>query len=87
MYNTESLSSAAFGAAAGGQQEGEDDPVPVRAEVDLGGRPSCMVASRNNLLVAVAVGDKVCSRRPFAMCVRACTVCFFSTSASTAPAG
>ncbi|CAN0227227.1 unnamed protein product, partial [Ectocarpus sp. 12 AP-2014] len=32
---------------------------PVRADVALAGRPSRMVASRDNLRVAVAVGDNV----------------------------
>lgn len=71
MYDTESLSSAAFGAgdaaataAAAGQQQGpasSSSPVaPIRADVALGGRPSCMAVSEDNVRVAVAVGDEVC---------------------------
>ena len=63
VYDTEALSSAAFGAAgaAGQQQQGPADPVPaVRADVALGERPSCMSVSEDNLHVAVALGDKVC---------------------------
>ena len=69
VYDTETLSSAAFGAAAAaaaaatsGQQQQDSassGPVPARADVALGGRPSCMAVSEDNLRVAVAVGDKV----------------------------
>lgn len=63
MYDTEALSSAAFGAAEQQQQQDPASPGPVpaaRADVALGGRPSCMSVSEDNLLVAVALGDKVC---------------------------
>lgn len=61
VYAIEDLSSAAFGRGGQQQQQQQDpaSPVPVQADVALAGRPSRMVASRDNLRVAVAVGDKV----------------------------
>ncbi|CAM9842568.1 unnamed protein product, partial [Ectocarpus sp. 13 AM-2016] len=61
VYAIEDLSSAAFGRGGQQQQQQQDPalPVPVRADVALAGRPSRMLASRDNLRVAVAVGDKV----------------------------
>lgn len=52
MYATEALKVAAFG---------ENDPgdVPVHADIKLGGRPSCMAVSRDNLRVAVVLEEKV----------------------------
>lgn len=57
MYDIQTLSSFAFGGAAG--QEQDAAPVTARADVALGGRPSCMAVSGDNLRVAVALGDKV----------------------------
>lgn len=57
VYTTKALKMAAFG---------ENDPgdVPMHTDVKLGGRPSCMAVSRDNLRVAVALEDKVrCSER------------------------
>lgn len=56
MYEIKTLSSAAFGAT---EQEQDAASVPVRADVALGGRPSCIAVSGDNLLVAAALGDKV----------------------------
>eukprot|EP00752_Nemacystus_decipiens_P008540 g7627.t1 len=53
VYGTEALSSAAFAAASSGAAPA------ARADVTLGGRPSCMAATEDNSRVAVALGDKV----------------------------
>lgn len=57
VYSTKVLASAALSEKDDSSAEGA--AVPLHAQVELGGRPSCMAVSRDNERVAVALGDKV----------------------------